>query len=382
MCVECAPSNEQDSRLNEQEPGRGGSAALTRRGLLLGAAGLAATVGLVGDFGGMPRAYAAVTKPTIHPTATWGAKTPTETLEINDYKPTYILIHHTATGNSTDYSKEHAFALSRSIQNSHLGRGFPDTGQQFTVSRGGHITEGRHRSLETLATGDSFVFGAHVGGANAYCLGIEHEGTYTELLPPTALWDSMISLVAYLCQQYGVPVNNIRGHRDFNMTECPGHKLYPELAKIRADVAKKLGQAAPELVDNYQTLKEKVGGYRAKAMQGLLNQHGATLKPDGDFGAKSTAAVIAFQKANALVADGVCGPKTWAKLVVTVRPKDDNDAVLGLQVALTYRGFPLAADGSFGPATEKTLKAYQATRDLVTDGICGPKTWVSVLREV
>lgn len=375
MCVECASTN-------EVHAGRGGSSGLSRRGLLLGAAGLAATVGLVGDVGGMPRAYAAVTRPTIHSTTAWGAKAPKGTLEINNYKPTYILIHHTASPNSTDYSQEQAFKLSRSIQNSHFGRDFPDTGQQFTISRGGHITEGRHGSLETLETGNSFVFGSHVGGQNAYCLGIEHEGTYTEELPPGALWDSMIDLVAYLCQQYGVPVSNIRGHRDFNMTECPGHAFYPEMAKIRADVAKKLGQAAPEPVDNYQILKEKVGGYRAKAMQLLLNEHGASLEADGDFGAKSKAAVTDFQKESGLVADGVCGAKTWSKLVVVVRLEDKNEAVKALQVALTYRGFPLAADGSFGAGTEKTLKAYQETRGLVTDAVCGPKTWISVLREL
>lgn len=373
MCVECSPTKVKDA---------GRSPALSRRGLLLGAAGLAATVGLVGDLGGMPRAYAAVTRPTIHSTQEWGAKDPTETLEINHYKPTYILIHHTASPNSTDYSREQAFKLSRSIQNSHFGRGFPDTGQQFTVSRGGHITEGRHGSLAALDPGDSFVFGSHVGGQNAYCIGIEHEGTYTEELPPTALWDSMIDLVAYLCQQYSVPVNNIRGHRDFNMTECPGHAFYPELAKIRADVAEKLGQAAPKPVDNYQVLKEKVGGYRAKAMQLLLNEHGASLTADGDFGAKSKAAVIDFQKANGLEADGVCGPKTWTELVIVVREEDKNEAVKALQVALTYRGFPLEADGAFGPATGETLQAYQDSRGLDADAVCGPKTWVSVLREI
>ena len=37
------------------------------------------------------------------------------------------------------------------------------------------------------------------------------------------------------------------------------------------------------------------------------------------------------------------------------------------------------ADGSFGPATEKALKAYQKARDLSQDGSCGPKTWAKLL---
>ena len=37
------------------------------------------------------------------------------------------------------------------------------------------------------------------------------------------------------------------------------------------------------------------------------------------------------------------------------------------------------ADGSFGSSTEKALKAYQKSRGLNQDGICGPKTWAKLL---
>ena len=36
---------------------------------------------------------------------------------------------------------------------------------------------------------------------------------------------------------------------------------------------------------------------------------------DGIFGSKTKAAVLAFQKANGLGADGIVGPLTWGKLV-------------------------------------------------------------------
>ena len=39
------------------------------------------------------------------------------------------------------------------------------------------------------------------------------------------------------------------------------------------------------------------------------------------------------------------------------------------------------ADGSNGPATQKALKAYQADSELVADGKCGPATWASLLRQ-
>lgn len=38
------------------------------------------------------------------------------------------------------------------------------------------------------------------------------------------------------------------------------------------------------------------------------------IKPDGDFGVMTKSALIAYQKANGLIKDGVYGPKTKAKL--------------------------------------------------------------------
>lgn len=57
-------------------------------------------------------------------------------------------------------------------------------------------------------------------------------------------------------------------------------------------------------------------GDAVRKLQELLNAKGYTCgSVDGIFGSKTYAAVLAFQKANGLGADGIVGPLTWGKLV-------------------------------------------------------------------
>ena len=59
-----------------------------------------------------------------------------------------------------------------------------------------------------------------------------------------------------------------------------------------------------------QVLRKGDSGDSVKALQILLG-----VSADGLFGGKTHAAVVAFQRANKLEADGVCGEKTWNKLL-------------------------------------------------------------------
>jgi hypothetical protein len=51
-----------------------------------------------------------------------------------------------------------------------------------------------------------------------------------------------------------------------------------------------------------------------------------------------------------------------------------GEAVADLQRSLTALGYPLAADGDFGPATVQAVKRFQADHALAADGIVGPRT--------
>ena len=54
---------------------------------------------------------------------------------------------------------------------------------------------------------------------------------------------------------------------------------------------------------------------QVKTLQRLLNAFGHSLEVDGDFGSKTYSALIAYQKANKLEVDGICGINSWSSLL-------------------------------------------------------------------
>jgi hypothetical protein len=56
-------------------------------------------------------------------------------------------------------------------------------------------------------------------------------------------------------------------------------------------------------------------GEQVKTLQRLLNAFGAKLTVDGDFGSKTKSALEDYQKSKNLVIDGICGIKSWTSLL-------------------------------------------------------------------
>ncbi|GAA4608181.1 hypothetical protein GCM10023195_31850 [Actinoallomurus liliacearum] len=217
---------------------------LARRDVLMRAAAVAGGAVLLGAADlTRPRSAHAATRPYVYTRAEWGARPPTSPATIIK-APDHLIVHHMAFPNSTDYSLAHAFQLSRDCQDLHMDtNGWSDTGQQLTISRGGYVMEGRNRSIEAIGKGAN-VMGAQCANENGHTLGIENEGTYTTELPPTALWNSLVQTLAWLCDLYGLsPATAIVGHRDYNTTQCPGDALYAQLPRLRSEVAGALGLA-------------------------------------------------------------------------------------------------------------------------------------------
>ena len=181
--------------------------------------------------------------PRVYAREEWGARTPDQPILVLNHAPDQIVVHHTASPNTTDMSLEHAFQLSRDIQNFHMDiQEWGDIGEQLTISRGGHIMEGRSRSLETIELG-RLVEGAQCLHNNDHTIGIENEGTYLTAEVPDELWTSLVATCGWLCVAYDLdPETAILGHRDHNQTDCPGDVLYGRLRELRASVAVALGR--------------------------------------------------------------------------------------------------------------------------------------------
>ncbi|KZE93784.1 hypothetical protein AVP42_01401 [Agromyces sp. NDB4Y10] len=212
------------------------STRLSRRLFLGGVAGLAAASL---PFEAATARAADHRPPRIYSCREWGARPPADPLTRIDARPNKIIVHHTAYPNVQDFSLDYAFQNSRDIQNLHMDvNGWSDSGQHFTNSRGGFLTEGRTGSLNALRSGRYMIQGAHCVGQNTQAIGIENDGSYHLGEPvPQAQWDSLVAFCVYTCERYRIAPTEIYGHMDFNATQCPGglHERLPELrAAVRA----------------------------------------------------------------------------------------------------------------------------------------------------
>lgn len=150
------------------------------------------------------------------------------------------------------------------------------------------------------------------------------------------------------------------------------------------------GRTAAVVAPDMPMLYRGCTGDAVKTLQEKLNAKGFDSgNVDGIFGAKTYAAVTAFQKANSLGVDGIVGKLTWAKLYdatpvnvtpITTQPMlrtgSRGDAVRKLQELLNAKGYTCGnVDGIFGSKTYAAVLAFQKANGLAADGIVGPLTW-------
>lgn len=100
------------------------------------------------------------------------------------------------------------------------GNGWSDVGYHFFIKSNGDIEKGRHIS----------VTGAHVRGQNHDSIGICLHGktNFTD-----AQFRTLNRLVHSLCFDYGIKINQVFGHRDFDTGKtCPNFDVKQKLQQL------------------------------------------------------------------------------------------------------------------------------------------------------
>ena len=211
------------------------------------------------------RRLAVADGPAIIPRKAWRANE-----RIVRAKPRYAsklelaLVHHTA-GRRPSTPAESA-ALVKAIQRYHVkANGWNDIGYNFLVDPFGQVFEGRVGGIEAN------VVGAHARGFNTGAVGVALIGDYHVGEPPSA--EALAALAALLAWRLdvahldpatlrslvsggndqhpadtGVVLRSVSGHRDTDLTSCPGKHLYRHLDTV-ATTAAAIG--LPKLFDPF-----------------------------------------------------------------------------------------------------------------------------------
>lgn len=212
------------------------------------------------------RGSAATTRaaaPTIVPREAWasGLK-PKGSPSLGSVQVAFV--HHTVNGN--DYAPEDSAAIVRAIFEYHVrSNGWNDIGYNFLVDRYGQVFEGRAGGV------DQPVIGAQAVGWNSISTGIAIIGTFEGEPAPAAALAAVAAIIRWKLPLHGAPtagavplvssggsgnrykagatvqMERISGHRDGCSTDCPGGRLYGQLADIRRRVGDIDGAPAPAL---------------------------------------------------------------------------------------------------------------------------------------
>lgn len=165
-------------------------------------------------------------------------------------------VHH--TDNPNGYSRADVPSLLLGVFDYHrFVRGYFDVAYNFIIDAFGGIWEARAGGI------DEPVVGAHAGAYNFESTGVAVLGTFMSVVPPPAAINALERLLAWKLALHGLPslgkvrvevdpagafytpfrpgshplLPRVAGHRDGDITDCPGTAFYRRLPEIRPRIA-------------------------------------------------------------------------------------------------------------------------------------------------
>ncbi len=122
---------------------------------------------------------------------------------------THITIHHSGAPSNVPVEQVAIYHVNH--------HGWPGIGYHFYIMPDG--TTYQTNRLTTMSN--------HVFMNNAYTVGVCLAGNFNETLPTPAQVDAAARVVVWLMQELGIPLENVKGHKEYpknSTTDCPGTK--------------------------------------------------------------------------------------------------------------------------------------------------------------
>jgi hypothetical protein len=116
----------------------------------------------------------------------------------------YLVIHHSAVPPTVGPQRIAQYHITR--------QDWPGIGYHFLVGADGTLYQGN--ALETVSH--------HAANMNTASVGICFLGSFMKEVPPQAQIQTGAHLTAWLMQELGIPLDKVRGHKEFMDTACPG----------------------------------------------------------------------------------------------------------------------------------------------------------------
>jgi N-acetyl-anhydromuramyl-L-alanine amidase AmpD len=197
-----------------------------------------------------------------------------------------LIIHHSAAPAKVGPRRIAAYHVKK--------QDWPGIGYHFLVGEDGTLYQGN--AVETKSY--------HAVRANPYGVGICFLGNFTKQVPPPAQLRAGAHLSAWLMQELGVELDQVKGHKEFMQTGCPGAQwlkekewkkmLYQEIALVQQEAAKTSPApgAGAKLLHHYMLFWARDGEWAEKDWISARRYIG-TFRPTAGFSA-SDAALAAY----------------------------------------------------------------------------------------